>query len=643
MQLDAAAFADAGDVEPYVAVGQQENEARLSVASSRALVLGAVQQLVTGRSGVASAVPALLIDLLNANAVPCLPATGCAGRHVLELLLDPSQSTRLPRVSRRTARALLCLTGPTAALSTLALGGAQSLLLVADGVAALSGDALGVGCADDDSAAETSGGTGGDAPARLAPGVAASAGNLRLLLDGTRAASASARPAGAIEALSSTPFLHGAAVAVVAAALRLALAELNAGAPRSAPVPSSGDADGSRDLATREAPLAAALLGVMPGLSALHRATAARARALDAAAGAAADAAVAAPLAASSFAAATSVAATVDKLTFTLAAEVAVAEAQLRTREATALVEAAARDARKAAAAAARLEAEAARIAALPPAERAALEAEDAKRREKAAKREGKASAAAAAAAAAAPADGPAASTAAPANVLGLGAGVADFRAYLRAADGAGDASAGDRFARVLSSFGPAQPFLIRPSALHGSASDGAALVALPRADVVLRRTLERLGSGGARRQAKIAKGARDYGPREMGIRESAFATIRAVFKRHGAAEIDTPVFELRETLLGRYGEEGAKLVYDLADQGGELLCLRYDLTVPFARYLAMHGVDALKRFHIARVYRRDNPAMSRGRYREFYQCDFDIAGVYGECPSSRACCGVHV
>jgi histidyl-tRNA synthetase len=97
-----------------------------------------------------------------------------------------------------------------------------------------------------------------------------------------------------------------------------------------------------------------------------------------------------------------------------------------------------------------------------------------------------------------------------------------------------------------------------------------------------------------------------------------------------GATELDTPIFEQRETLMGKYGEEGGKLVYDLADQGGELLSLRYDLTVPFARYLAMNGLDAMKRFHIARVYRRDNPQMARGRYREFYQCDFDIAGSSG-------------
>lgn len=78
--------------------------------------------------------------------------------------------------------------------------------------------------------------------------------------------------------------------------------------------------------------------------------------------------------------------------------------------------------------------------------------------------------------------------------------------------------------------------------------------------------------------------------------------------------EIDTPVFELKETLLGKYGEEGGKLIYDLADQGGELLSLRYDLTVPFARFLAMNDVGNIKRYHIAKVYRRDKPAVSRGR-----------------------------
>ena len=89
-------------------------------------------------------------------------------------------------------------------------------------------------------------------------------------------------------------------------------------------------------------------------------------------------------------------------------------------------------------------------------------------------------------------------------------------------------------------------------------------------------------------------------------------------------------MFELKETLLGKYGAEGGKLIYDLEDQGGELLSLRYDLTVPFARFVALHNFPSIKRFHIAKVYRRDSPQMNRGRFREFYQCDFDIAGHYG-------------
>ena len=91
---------------------------------------------------------------------------------------------------------------------------------------------------------------------------------------------------------------------------------------------------------------------------------------------------------------------------------------------------------------------------------------------------------------------------------------------------------------------------------------------------------------------------------------------------------LSRPVFELKEILAGKYGED-SKLIYDLADQGGELCSLRYDLTVPFARWLAMTSTQSIKRYHIAKVYRRDQPAMTKGRMREFYQCDFDIAGAY--------------
>ncbi|XP_021183855.1 histidine--tRNA ligase, cytoplasmic isoform X3 [Helicoverpa armigera] len=126
----------------------------------------------------------------------------------------------------------------------------------------------------------------------------------------------------------------------------------------------------------------------------------------------------------------------------------------------------------------------------------------------------------------------------------------------------------------------------------------------------------------------KTPKGTRDYNPQQMSIRNGVLEKIISVFKRHGAECIDTPVFELKEVLTGKYGED-SKLIYDLKDQGGEILSLRYDLTVPLARYLAMNKINTLKRYHIAKVYRRDNPAMTRGRYREFYQCDFDIAGQY--------------
>jgi len=140
----------------------------------------------------------------------------------------------------------------------------------------------------------------------------------------------------------------------------------------------------------------------------------------------------------------------------------------------------------------------------------------------------------------------------------------------------------------------------------------------------------KQLGDGNSKQKfvLKTPKGTRDYYPAQMAIREKVFNTIIDCFHRHGAEQIDTPVFELKETLTGKYGED-SKLIYDLKDQGGELLSLRYDLTVPFARYVAMNKIDKIKRFHIARVYRRDNPAMTKGRYREFYQCDFDIAGQF--------------
>ena len=126
--------------------------------------------------------------------------------------------------------------------------------------------------------------------------------------------------------------------------------------------------------------------------------------------------------------------------------------------------------------------------------------------------------------------------------------------------------------------------------------------------------------AGSGKMILKTAKGTRDFQPDQMAIREKVLNKIINVFKCHGAVTIDTPVFELKDVLTGKYGED-SKLIYDLKDQGGEILSLRYDLTVPFARYCAMNKIANIKRYQIAKVYRRDQPSISRGRYREFYQC----------------------
>ncbi|XP_004609998.2 histidine--tRNA ligase, mitochondrial [Sorex araneus] len=126
----------------------------------------------------------------------------------------------------------------------------------------------------------------------------------------------------------------------------------------------------------------------------------------------------------------------------------------------------------------------------------------------------------------------------------------------------------------------------------------------------------------------KTPKGTRDFSPQQVVVREKILDLVVSCFKRHGAKALDTPAFELKETLTEKYGED-SQLMYDLKDQGGELLSLRYDLTVPFARYLAMNKVKKMKRYHVGKVWRRESPSMVQGRYREFCQCDFDIAGQY--------------
>ncbi|XP_004686874.1 PREDICTED: probable histidine--tRNA ligase, mitochondrial [Condylura cristata] len=126
----------------------------------------------------------------------------------------------------------------------------------------------------------------------------------------------------------------------------------------------------------------------------------------------------------------------------------------------------------------------------------------------------------------------------------------------------------------------------------------------------------------------KTPKGTRDLSPQQMVVREKILDVVVSCFKRHGAKGLDTPAFELKETLTEKYGEDSG-LIYDLKDQGGELLSLRYDLTVPFARYLAMNKVKKMKRYHVGKVWRRESPTVVQGRFREFCQCDFDIAGEF--------------
>ncbi|CAL1694731.1 unnamed protein product [Somion occarium] len=145
-------------------------------------------------------------------------------------------------------------------------------------------------------------------------------------------------------------------------------------------------------------------------------------------------------------------------------------------------------------------------------------------------------------------------------------------------------------------------------------------------------------GAGGSRDASKkkerlllkTAKGTRDYGPGEMFCREHVERIVKECFTTYGGSCLDTPVFERKDILAGKYGED-AKLIFDLKDQGGEELALRYDHTVPLARYLAMNGAITTqhKLWQVGKVYRRDNPVMSKGRMREFSQADFDISGVW--------------
>ena len=147
-----------------------------------------------------------------------------------------------------------------------------------------------------------------------------------------------------------------------------------------------------------------------------------------------------------------------------------------------------------------------------------------------------------------------------------------------------------------------------------------------------------------------IPKGTRDFGPQEMARRNYIFDTIRDVYSLYGFQQIETPAMENLSTLMGKYGEEGDKLLFKILNSGDFLrgidlsslaegatghlaaqLCekgLRYDLTVPFARYVVQHREELtlpFRRYQIQPVWRADRP--QKGRYREFYQCDADVVG----------------
>ena len=146
-----------------------------------------------------------------------------------------------------------------------------------------------------------------------------------------------------------------------------------------------------------------------------------------------------------------------------------------------------------------------------------------------------------------------------------------------------------------------------------------------------------------------IPKGTRDFSPLEMAKRNYIFDTIREVYALYGFRQIETPSMENLSTLMGKYGEEGDKLLFKILNSGNYMagvssddlagdtnrlaarLCekgLRYDLTVPFARYVVQHREELqlpFKRYQIQPVWRADRP--QKGRYREFYQCDADVVG----------------
>jgi len=126
-----------------------------------------------------------------------------------------------------------------------------------------------------------------------------------------------------------------------------------------------------------------------------------------------------------------------------------------------------------------------------------------------------------------------------------------------------------------------------------------------------------------------LLKGTRDFTPAQMRQRQQVMTVLQTTFEQYGFSCIETPILNPAETILGKYGEEGDKLTYSFLDNGDRKIALPYDLTVPFARYVAAYWRDLpmpFKRYQMQRVWRAEKP--QKGRLREFYQCDIDVIGT---------------
>jgi histidyl-tRNA synthetase len=141
----------------------------------------------------------------------------------------------------------------------------------------------------------------------------------------------------------------------------------------------------------------------------------------------------------------------------------------------------------------------------------------------------------------------------------------------------------------------------------------------------------------------RTLRGFRDFLPEQMIPKEQLLEKARQVYRSYGFAPIDTPALELAEILLGKGGEESDKQLYRFTDQGGRDVALRFDLTVPFARFAAQHIArlgTPFKRYHMGPVWRGESP--QHGRFREFWQCDFDTIGTMGNAADIEVVLVIH-